>query len=152
MVVRNDWTLLEVLMEPIWYNPNLNGVWGARIGDSETYIREQRESRDRRSHLLRVSPSRISQATAYYKLTKAAAEVGLTHIFNLLCGFHPGEKLRWVTYRELKRRADLADLALPLSLDDFGALLGSLQPQMRSVVRSAINLKNRQPHMDLPAP
>ena len=35
--MKETWSLGEVLMEPIFYNPNIAGWWGARILDSAAW-------------------------------------------------------------------------------------------------------------------
>ena len=117
--VMRDATLAEVLMEPLWYNPSMQGWLGAAVVDRQGYEVHARKQSPAVAPL-RSSRERERQACEYYNLTLAFAGVGLTHVADLLVGTGPNEALdlrpldpSWpqavtVVYPELLR-------ALPLS-------------------------------------
>ena len=47
--VGGHWLLGRVLMEPLFYNPNISGRWGAATLDPETYALEQRQRKGARA-------------------------------------------------------------------------------------------------------
>ena len=79
--VKVAWSLGEVLMEPIFYNPNIAGWWGTRILDSAQW-----EMADRAAHptsLFRCSAERRTLADTMYKLSQDFARAGITHVVHI---------------------------------------------------------------------
>ena len=148
--VRPSWTLLEVLMEPLFYNCNYNGNAGGRICDSrrdgKNWMYHTRVKTMAQCQLHRVSPARRIQADQYYAYTKAMALAGLTHTLHLLTGFDPGETLRWLEHSDLVARCTSRQIPVPCTADHLTSLRSCMPTQWISLLDAAIRAK--QPHHD----
>ena len=106
VTIRLHWSLLEVLMEPLFYNPNIPGRWGARHEDPQDFLTIARQ----RGHatkvtILRVSPERRQAALHIHKISLNMAKMRCTHIANLLIGTGPGKRMHFMAYRQYCSKA-----------------------------------------------
>ena len=153
VLVRPSWTLLEVLMEPLFYNCNYNDNAGGRICDSrddgKNWMYHTRAKTMTQCQLHRVSPARRMQADKYYAYTRAMAQAGLTHTMHLLTGFNPGETLRWLEHSDLVARCTSRQIPVPCTADHLTYLRSCMPTQWKSLLEAAIRAK--QPHHDTAA-
>ena len=82
--VRPDWTLAQIAMEPLFYNPHMSGRYGARASDPPAFLRTERDKPGARPTLLRASPQRRQDASVMYKRSQDVAAAGFTHACHLL--------------------------------------------------------------------
>jgi len=99
VAVKAKWSLGEVLMEPIGYNPNLSGWWGSKILDSNEWLMNNKE-KYRGVKFLRASKGRIILARTMYQLLERMAGRGVTHMHHII---NPGEDGSRYRYNELQR-------------------------------------------------
>jgi hypothetical protein len=104
---------MEILMEPLFYNCNLQGDIGARISDPDDWMHKKRHKQMTKCTLLRHSPQLRTTADKYHQYTQKMAAAEITHVYHLLRGFEPGSSLRWMTHRELQQQCTDLNTALP---------------------------------------
>jgi hypothetical protein len=100
VTIHPNWSLLEFLMEPLFYNPNIPGRWGARHEDPHEILTTARQ----RGHativtILRISTERRQSAHHIYNISLKMAKMRCTRFANLLIGTGPGERMHFTTYR-----------------------------------------------------
>ena len=127
-------------MEPLFYNVNISGEWGARIADATDYIRDARDDPRHTSKLLRVSPERAAAAAKFLQLTQAMAAIGVTHVYHLILGWERGQKLRFMSYRELAHMAQAKAGTSPPILLAKSSCTGAL---------SACHMQKKRPRQSL---
>ena len=72
---KSGWSLGEVVMEPLFYNPYLAGWWGAAIQDPPQWEVEQRLPHSKpKAHLVRWSCDRERRALEMFDATKLFAD------------------------------------------------------------------------------
>ena len=98
--VRPDWSLAEIAMEPLFYNPNLSYRWGARPSDPLGYIRKERDKAGAKPQIHRSSPERQIEADVVYDVSKKMAAAGFTHACHLLITTGPTDPLAFMTYAQ----------------------------------------------------
>ena len=59
--IRTHWSLLEVLMEPLFYNVNIPGRWGSRNDNPPLFISKARQ-RNGNARIIRTSKERKNPA------------------------------------------------------------------------------------------
>ena len=146
--LRNTWTLLDVLSEPLFYNPNLSGNAGARVSDPPGWMRKARATAMVKCQLLRTSPARRKLAINYYEYTRRMAAAGLTHVVHLLTGLSTSAPLRWLTFPELQASCAARSIPTPCTAAHLSDLIHSLPKPWHDVVAQAQHQK--APHHTLP--
>ena len=135
--VQLDSTFAEVLMEPCFYNQCIGGWFGAKVLDPHGFERRDKARRPAVA-LYRGTAARERQAREYYKITLAYAQVGITHIIDLLAGIQPGQRLN---LRAL-------DPLWPLIVrQTYMELLRGLPKQWLEQIRDARAFKARHLHL-----
>ena len=84
-------SLAEVLMEPLFYNPNMQGWWGAALCDSAEWELSHRAA-NRKPALIRSSGERNQRCKEMFKTATMFAHEGITHLAHLLNGWEAGEE------------------------------------------------------------
>ena len=133
--VQKDLTLTEVLMEPCFYNQCIGGWFGAKVTDPPGFERRDKARRPTVT-LYRGTTARERQAREYYNVTLAYAQVGITHVVDLLTGLQPGQRLNL-------RHVD--PLWPSIVRETYMDLLRGLPGQWLQQIRDARELKARQP-------
>ena len=107
-------------MEPLFYNPNISGRWGAATLDPETYALEQRQRKGAGASDPKIccwSQERDTDAKEVYDRSKRFAALGLTHIAHML---EPDGKL--ITWAGIKGLARSKETQTPCTPEEFDAL------------------------------
>ena len=112
---------------------------------SETYSKK-RTAQMRSCRLLRISPSRRLQCKRYYELTLRMAAAGLTHVGHLLTGTEPGQRLRWLTHKELVARCKARGVKTPCTPAALAQLHTDMPPAWQAIIQHACN---QPPHQGL---
>ena len=144
---REGWSLGEVLMEPLHYNPHITGEWGGPLSDTPEHEIDDRAARPA-CHLIRPSPHRLVAADAYYDRTKRFAAAGATHVLHLLSGWGAHEDLRLMTgaqFANLQRTRLPARAPLHVTVAEFDALIQHLPFSWKTVIQDAIAAKRAHP-------
>ena len=124
-------------MEPCFYNQCIGGWFGAKVLDPRGFARRDKARRPAVA-LYRGTAARERQAREYYKITLAYAQVGITHIIDLLAGIQPGQRLN---LRAL-------DPLWPLIVrQTYMELLRGLPKQWLEQIRDARAFKARHLHL-----
>ena len=98
----NAGTLHELCMAPLHYNPHFAGPWGAKVLEPRASAVRDR-SKWGRARLQRVSQQRRAAAEIVYAQTQLLARYGFTHGRDLLRGWVPGARLRFIKLAEFQR-------------------------------------------------
>ena len=140
--VREFWSLAEVMMEPIFYNPNLPWEEGWAGLDAAVW---EIQDRRRAPHcmLLRSSIQRCERADRVYALSLKFAALGITHVGHLIRGWKEGEALTFMTWLQLRERCGRR--GPPCTRAQYDMLMRSVPPQWHRVLESITQLK--QVHM-----
>ena len=134
---NRTWSIAEIFQEPIGYNPNLGGWWGAKITDSDTWLYENRE-KYKGVNLLRVSKGRRKLAKEMYSLLRSMAEKGVTHIIHIIKGGGVHDEVNFMTFREFTRMYGQRGGA-PCSSEQYKALVQGIPEEWKEAV---LNLEN----------
>ena len=122
-----EWSLGQIMMEPLFYNPCLSGWWGAHVLDEAIWERDQREKQPK-VKLIRHSKEREKDAREVYERSKKFARAGLTHVCHLI-----GANGRLMTWQVLKgligRRG-----TMPCGRDEYEALLASIPTRWKKSI------------------
>lgn len=125
--IRPHWSLLEVLMEPFFYNPNIPGRWGARHDDPPFFISSTRQNRGIvNAAIIRISKELKDDSNHIFGLTKKMAKMRCTHITNLLTGVNPSGRMRLMSYTQYQNRAQQNSIAPPLLEESYNALIQAI--------------------------
>ena len=118
--VGGHWSLGRVLMEPLFYNPDISGRWGAATLDPETYAPEQRQRKGAGASDPKIccwSQERDTDAKEVYDRSKRFAALGLTHIAHML---EPGRtRITWAGIKGLARSKETQTPCTPEEFDAF---------------------------------
>jgi len=123
-------------MEPLFYNANMNGWWGAKIVDPPEWEVKDREAHPK-ARLVRWSEDRHKRADAMRDMTKLFTQAGITHMIHLLTGTKAGQTLRLKTYRDITR--DLHHTP-PFSQATYDSLVMAIPAAWKAVVGEAADL------------
>ena len=156
---KGVWGLGEVLSEPLFYNANVNGWWGAKVVDPAQWDVADRE-RDPHVRLQRWSGNRVKWAEDMYRTTQRFAQLGMTHVIHLLKGTQAGGRLAWKTYADIlhmhlhgsqglvtRSRVQSRDMAV--SEEEFNSLIDALPVVWKEVVAAAAARKRENPRSDV---
>ena len=135
--VKAEWSLAEVLMEPIFYNPCLGGRWGERPSDPQHYRREEREKPNAKATLIRVSDERRDFANVYYMKSKDMAAAGFTHMAHLVTTDRPGVALaiiNWPEFTALTKERLGRHASTPLDRESFDRLVRAIPDHWKRAV------------------
>ena len=130
--VKSNWSLGEILMEPIGYNPNLSGWWGAKFCDGEEW-EVLNKNKIKNVKLLRTSNLRIALARKMYELLKVLATAGVTHMHHIINQARSGMTMGVMSFREFKRKYGNGTHA-PCSQEQYNDLLGSIPNEWREIL------------------
>jgi ribonuclease HI len=139
--VKARWTIGEVAVEPLFYNPNLNGWFGYFNLDTTEWLRDHRE-RHSEVHLVRISKAREGRARDMLALSRTFASANITHVCHLLAS-KEGEILRILTYKEQRERR--GGLALPFTKHNYDALVTALPSVWIQTIARAATLQATRP-------
>ena len=75
-----DWSLSEIVMEPLFYNPLMGVRWGGRPTDPPGFQHEAREKelRQPRGNLNSISTERDQASESMYNISVSVADAGFT--------------------------------------------------------------------------
>ena len=139
--VRTDWTLLEVLAEPLFYNNNFQGLTGSRIRDPPDWLRKKRPATMSKCRLVRISPSRRIECDKYYAFTKQMAAAGLTHVLHITAGWGAGETPHLLTHSELQNQCRRLKVRCPCDANTLARIQNDMPLQWKQVLDHATNSK-----------
>ena len=111
-------------MEPLFYNPNTSGRWGAATLDPETYALEQRQRKEAGASDPKIccwSQERDTDAKEVYDRSKRFAALRLTHIAHML---EPDGKL--ITWAGIKGLARSKETQTACTHEEFDALYNGI--------------------------
>jgi len=87
VAIKGNWSLVELISEPIHYNPNINGRFGAALIDTPETILALRDANNRsQARLIRTSAERTRVCQEYYNTSVKMAKMKCTHFIHLLKG------------------------------------------------------------------
>ena len=98
--IKAVWSVGEVLMEPLHYNPCMGTWWGATWIDAGEWECHQRK-RNGKVCLIRRSDERRRLAKEMHALTLVMADMGLTHVVDITRDWNLRGGGRLATYDEL---------------------------------------------------
>ena len=88
VTIKGNWSLVKLISEPIHYNPNINGRFGAALIDTPETILALRDANQSQARLIRTSAerTRVCQDQEYYNISVKMAKMKCTHFIHLLKG------------------------------------------------------------------
>lgn len=84
VTIKGNWSLVELISEPIHYNPNINGRFGAALIDTPETILALRDANRSQARLIRTSAERTRVCQEYYNISVKMAKMKCTHFIHLL--------------------------------------------------------------------
>ena len=145
---KEVWTLAEILMEPIFYNPNIGGWWGARITDSENWLINNRELYPQVRMIRGRSKERLLLAKNYYNLSKKISKAGVTHVAHIISGWGPGENIKLLDFKDLQKK--YKDNT-PFSRKQYNELIQHIPIKWKETLDNANKTKQNFPNCSLRA-
>ena len=137
----------EILMEPLFYNPNLSGWWGSKITDPPEWETEHRRAHPK-AHWIRLSADCKERARVMFDTTKRFARAGITHVAHLISWWQAGEPVELLSHRQHTRRYHGT---LPFTVEEYDSLLNALPMVWRSAVEELAQRRTRYPQLNLQA-
>jgi exonuclease III len=132
VTISDHWSLLDLLSEPLHYNPNINGKFGAALTDTPKTILALRDANRSQARLIRASTERTKMCQEYYSTTKKMAQMKCTHFIHLFIGLHNRTigRVSLMTYEHFAKRAKKYHLRHPpLSNDQYRRLIQGITSQ-----------------------
>ena len=111
-------------MEPCFYNPHLNGIWGTPTRDTGAWELEDRK-RKPQVVLVRVSADRRTRAQRVYQLSQSFAAVNVTHFCHILTDDNAETPLTVLTWREFARRTGRVG-RVPCNPTEYASLVAAI--------------------------
>ena len=139
--IKTTWSIGESAMEPLFYNPNMGGWWGAPLTDPADWEVDDRESHPRAASL-RWSKEKECRSRDIDTTSRAFAAWDITHFMHLLTGTGAGEELRIATYRDIIARRAATP---PFSAHTYQSLLDAIPHQWTQAVKEATTAKQQDP-------
>ena len=139
--IKPVWSVGEAAMEPLFYNPNMSGWWGAPLADPADWEIDDRE-RHSKAAVLRWSDNKEQRSREMYTATKAMAAWGLTHFIHLLEGTEPKGELRIASYRDIRGRHRGTPLFTAL---EYQSLVDAVPHAWKQLITATAELKRQHP-------
>jgi len=134
VTIKGNWSLVELISEPIHYNPNINGRFGAALIDTpETILALCDANRSQaQARLIRTSAERTRVCQEYYNTSVKMAKMKCTHFIHLLKGLQNKNigRVSILTFEQFTQRAVHYGLRdAPLNENQYERLLKGITSQ-----------------------
>ena len=139
-------SILQILQEPLGYNPEISGFWGNRTSEDPSLITKQRQDPNR-CRILRISTQRKKQALYKLNVFLVLARSGITHFFHLITDLDSGTPaiLSWQRYKSLALNSNSPFITKEM----FKALIQGIPRNWLEIIPKLIALRTNNPRQKL---
>ena len=141
-----DWSISEIAMEPLFYNPHMGGRWGGRPTDPPGFQHEAREKdmKQHRGDLNSISVERNQESESMYDVSVRMSDARFTHMAHLITLERLGDPIalmNWSEFCSAAKRTSRRNKS-PLSETSFRRLIDAIPSDWKRNIKIASDARN----------